>query len=83
MHIEDHYYTNDYAQRCIFALRGGHLFLPAAVDATIYRGRHFLFIVAGTLARHGKSIYRGGRLKMPAMVNRAFTVADVLRCSPQ
>ena len=55
-----HYYTNDYAQRCIFALRDGHLFLPAAVDATIYRGRHFLFIVAGTLARHGKSIYRGG-----------------------
>ena len=78
-----HYYTNDYAQRCIFAFRDGHLFLPAAVDATIYRSGHFLFTVAGTLARHGKSIYRGGRLKMPATVNRAFTVADVLRCSPR
>ena len=78
-----HYYTNDYTQRCIFALRGGHLFLPTAVDATIYHGGHFLFIVAGTLALHGKSIYRGGCLKMPATVNRAFTVADVLRCSPR
>ena len=67
-----HYYTKDYAQRSIFALRGGHLFSPAAVNATIYRGGHFLFIVAGTFARHGKSIYLSGRLKMPATENMYF-----------
>ena len=67
-----HYYTNDFAQRCTFALRGGHLFLPATVNPTIYRGGHFLFTVASTFARHGKSIYRSGRLKMPATENMYF-----------
>ena len=78
-----HYYTNEYAQRFTFALRGGHLFLPAAVNPTIYRGGHFLFTAAGTFARHGKSIYCGGHLNMSATVNRVFTVADILRCPPR
>jgi len=78
-----HYYTNEYAQRCTFALRGGHLFLPAAVNPTIYRGGHFLFTAAGTFARHGKSIYRGRHIKMPATVNTLFTVADIVRCPPR
>ena len=56
-----HYYKNDFAQRSTFALRGGLLFLPAAVNPTIYRGGHFLFTVASIFARRGKSIYRGGR----------------------
>jgi len=33
-------------------------------------------------ARHGKSIYRGGRLNMTAAKNRAFFVADVLGGPP-
>ena len=70
--IVDHYYTNEYAQRCTFALRGGHLFLPAVVNPTIYHGGHFLFTAAGTFARHGKSIYRSGRLKMSATENMYF-----------
>ena len=65
----DHYYINDFAQRCTFVLRGGHLFLPAAVNPTIYCGGHFLFTAASTFACHGKSIYRGGRLKMSATEN--------------
>ena len=78
-----HYYTNEYAQRCTFALRGGHLFLPAAVNPTIYHGGHFLFTAAVTFARHGKSIYRGGHLNMSATVNTLFTVADIVRCPPR
>ena len=78
-----HYYTNEYAQRCIFTLRGGHLFLPAAVNPTIYRGGHFLFTAADTFARYGKSIYRGGHLTMSATVNRVFTVAGILRWPPR
>ena len=50
------------------ALRGGLLFLPAAVNHTIYRGGHFLFTEAGTFARHGKSMYRGGHPIKPASV---------------
>ena len=49
--------------------RGGDLFLPVTVNATVYLGGHFLFTTAGFFARHGKSIYRGGRLKMPAAEN--------------
>ena len=67
-----HYYTNDYAQRCTFTLRVGHLFVSAAVNLSIYRGGHFLFTVAGTFARHGKSIYRGEHLKTPAMKKKYF-----------
>ena len=67
-----HYYKNKFAQRCDNALRGRLLFLPAAVNPTIYRGGHFLFAEADTFARHGKSIYRGGPLNMPAMENRYF-----------
>ena len=69
---DNHYYRNDFAQHCTFALRGGLLFVSAAVNPTIYRGGHFLFTVAGTFARHGKSIFRGGHLKMPAMENTYF-----------
>ena len=54
----------------IIAFRGDHLFSPAAVNATIYRGGHFLFTVVGTFAHLEKSIYQGGHLKMPATVNR-------------
>ena len=78
-----HYYTNEYAQRCTFTLRGGHLFLPATVNPTIYCGGHFLFTAAGTFSRHGKSIYRGGHLNMSATVNTLFTVADIVRCPPR
>jgi len=67
-----HYYRNDFAQHCTFALRGGLLFVSAAVNPTIYRGGHFLFTVADTFARHGKSIFRSGHLKMPATENTYF-----------
>ena len=56
-----HYYRNDFAQHCTFALRGGLLFVSAAVNPTIYRGGHFLFTVTSTFARHGKSIFRSGQ----------------------
>ena len=72
-----HYYINDFAQRCTFALRGGHLFLPAAVNPTIYRGGYFLFTAAGTFVRHGKSIYRGGHFIRPAAVNTARSRAQI------
>ena len=74
-----HYYTNDYAQRCTFTLRVGHLFVSAAVNPSIYCGGHFLFTVASTFARHGTSIYGGGHLKTPA-TKKIFSVAGVLKC---
>ena len=43
----------------------------------------FLFTTAGTFARHGKSIYRGRHIKMPATVNTLFIVADIVRCPPR
>jgi len=43
----------------------------------IYRGRHFLFTAASAFARHGKSIYRGGRPYMSTTENMVFSEADV------
>ena len=57
--------------------------MPAMVNPTIYRGGHFLFTAAGTFARHGKSIYRGRHIKMPATVNTLFTVADNIKIPPR
>ena len=82
-YTKTHYYKNDFTQRSTFALRGGLLFLPAAVNPTIYRGGHFLFTAADTFACYGKSIYRGGHLNMSATVNTLFTVADIVRCPPR
>ena len=65
-HIQEHYYRNDFVQHCTFALREGLLSVSATLNPMIYRGGHFLFTVAGTFARHGKSIFRSGHLKMPA-----------------
>ena len=77
-----HYYTNDFARHPPGGHRGGHLFLPVTVNATVYLGGHFLFTTAGIFARHGKSIYRGGRLKMSATENTLFSAADILRRPP-
>ena len=63
--------------------RGGHLFLPIMVNATVYLGGYFLFTTVGIFARHGKSIYRGGRLKMSAVENRVFSATDILRRPPR
>ena len=81
-YTKTHYYKNDFTQRSTFALRGGLLFLPAAVNPTIYRGGHFLFTVASIFARRGKSIYRGGRPKTSALKNTLFSEADVLGSPP-
>jgi hypothetical protein len=40
-------------------------------------GGHFLFTEAGTFARLGKWIYRGGRLEATASKNRLFLEAGV------
>ena len=78
-----HYYKIQFAQRRPEGLRGGLLFLSVTVNPTIYRDGHFLFSAADIFARHGKTIYRGGHIKMPATENTLLTVAAVLRCLPQ
>ena len=78
-----HYCKIQFAQRRPKGLRGGLLFLSVTVNPTIYRDGHFLFSAADIFALHGKTIYRGGHIKMLVTENTLLTVVTVLRWPPR